>query len=143
MTFSWKLKMVLLINAALVLPYELLRLFIFGELFFEFKIFVAVLLLSFAIGALLLHLKNRSWTFSSMFGMLALSSVITTILRNVFTFLIILQMAEGMSDGDANATAYDWISGIFQVFVFMCLILPLAVAGLIYGVRKLLEKGAA
>lgn len=140
MTFSWKLKTALLINAALVLPYELLRLFVFGELFIEFKIFVAVLLLSYAVCALLLHLKNRGWTFSSMFGMLALSSVITTILRNVFTFILLSRMNFPEAD---DTTAFEWVSGIFQVFVFMGLIMPLAVAGLIYGVRKLLEKGAA
>lgn len=140
MTFSWKLKTVLLINAVLILPYELLRLFIFGELFFEFKIFVAVLLLSYAVCALLLHLKNRDWTFGSMFGMLALSSVITTVLRNVFTFILLSRM--NFSE-EESTTAFEWISGIFQVFVFMCLIMPLAVAGIIYGVRKLLEKGAA
>lgn len=140
MTFSWKLKTALLINAVLLLPYELLRLFLFGEMFFEFKIFVAVLLLSYAVCALLLHLKNRDWTFGSMFGMLALSSVITTVLRNVFTFILLSRMPITF---DSDTSTYDWISGMFQVFVFMGLIMPLAVAGLIYGVRKLLEKGAA
>lgn len=137
MTFSWKLKTALLINAVLLLPYELLRLILFGEMFFEFKIFVAVLLLSYAVCALLLHLKNRDWTFGSMFGILALSSVITTVLRNVFTFILISRMPITF---DSDTSTYDWISGMFQVFVFMGLIMPLAVAGLIYGVRKLLEK---
>lgn len=140
MTFSWKLKTALLINAVLLLPYELLRLFLFGEMFFEFKIFVAVLLLSYAVCALVLHLKNRDWTFGSMFGMLALSSVITTVLRNVFTFILLSRMPITF---DSDTSTYDWISGMFQVFVFMGLIMPLAVAGLIYGVRKLLEKSAA
>ncbi len=133
--------MALLINAALVLPYELLRFLFFFESEFEFKAFAIVLLSSYAAAVYFLHKKNGAWTFGTVFSLLVICSFIATLLRLIFTYIIIISIT--IKTSDAYVAGGNLADGLFEFILFICLALPLAISGLIYGVRKLMEKGAA
>jgi hypothetical protein len=135
MTFSWKLKMALLINAVLLVPYILFYLFNSEidakpsslPLVFNLLGLTAAVILIFRKG------KDASWKFYNLYLLLILTEfgilLITLILSKLF-------IQNDTTNPNSITFEADYIF-ILQFFLFFGLVLTFAVACIGWGIKKL------